>query len=159
MKNINYIVALISLIAFTACDFTEVMPKKMVIPTTTKDFAGMVMDPVLGSVVYPLPDVSSDNVVLVEEYIASNIGNSTGKAHFWMKEFYKDDEDDNTWNNCYNALYQMNIVISNTANSTGGTEDEKNRIMAEAKVNRAYYYWALQSAYAPAYDKNSAATD
>ena len=53
----------------------------------------------------------------------------------------------------------MNVVIENIMGSKGGTPEDKNRIMTEAKVNRAYYYWMLVNLYGKAYDSNTAGTD
>ena len=53
----------------------------------------------------------------------------------------------------------MNVVIDNIMEATEGTTEEKQALTTEAKVQRAYMFWYLQSLYAKAYDPATAATD
>lgn len=140
----------------SACsDFTETTPKGKVIPTTTDDFKGMVVDVTNSSAAYPLANICSDDV-----FSATQNGNTTtGKAYYWMEDFYKANEGDNAWNDVYSMIYKMNVVVDKVMDSTEGTEAEKMEVLAEAKVWRAYYYWYLQSLYAKDYSEADAATD
>lgn len=140
----------------TACDdFTDTTPKGKVIPETTEDFALMLNDPAHSSIAYPLMNYSCDDVVSNDE----SENSATGKAYYWMEDFYKANENDDNWNEAYNHVYTMNVVINNLPSSTEGTQAEKDAAMAEAKLWRAFYYWHLQSLYAPAYNAATAATD
>lgn len=160
MKQIKYIALLLFAVSFAACsDFMDTTPKGKVIPKTMDDFGGMTLDPVLATTAYTLPDVSCDNVVMAEEYLSGSLTSPNSKAYFWQKEFYKDSEDDATWNDLYANIYKMNVVIENIMGSEGGTPEGKSRIMSEAKINRAYYYWMLVNLYGKAYDPKTAETD
>ncbi len=160
MKLTKYITALALLLFITSCDkFLDVVPKGKVIPKTTDDYDGMVKDPAHSSAVYPLPDISADSFEMPASSLNSAINSSSGKAYFWMPTFYKDEEDDSGWNNPYKVIYTMNVVIANVMDSKDGTLETKRRVMAEAKVNRAYYHWIILSQYAPAYDKATATKD
>lgn len=71
------------------------------------------------------------------------MSNATNKAYFWLESFYLDSEDDQNWNDTYNHLFTINVVLENIEGATGGTEEERRRIAAEAKIFRAYNYWYL----------------
>lgn len=152
----KYIITACAAAAMTACsDFTETTPKGKVIPTTTDDYKGMVVDVVNSSAAYPLSNLCSDDV------FSSDMNGATvnGKAYYWMENFYKANEADNAWNDVYSMIYKMNVVINNVMSSAEGTESEKRGVLAEAKVWRAYYYWYLQSLYAKDYNETTAAAD
>lgn len=156
MKYYKLISGMALALAMTACsDFTETTPKGKVIPTTTEDFKEMIMDVSNSSTAYPLANVCSDDVYSDDQ----NGITTTGKAYYWMENFYKDNESDEAWNDTYKQIYVMNVVINNVMSSTEGTDAEKKAVLAEAKVWRAYYYWYLQSLYAKDYDENTASTD
>lgn len=137
-------VAATALLAVSCDDFIDTVPKGKVIPTTVEDFKGIVIDVTASSVAYPMANVCSDDVF----YTSPNPNTSTGKAYFWMEDFYKENEKDNAWNTTYEWMYKMNVVIDNIMGATEGTPEEKKAIMAEAKCWRAYYNWYLQSLYA-----------
>ena len=156
MKYYKIITSMALALTMTACsDFTETTPKGKVIPTTTEDFKEMALDVSNSSTAYPLANVCSDDVYSEDQ----NGISSTGKAYYWMENFYKDNENDETWNDTYKQIYVMNVVINNVMSSTEGTDAEKKTILAEAKVWRAYYYWYLQSLYAKDYNESTASTD
>lgn len=92
-----------------------------------------------------------------EDQLASSFMTSTGKAYLWQDEFFTKTEDDQIWNDAYSVIYTCNLVLERTDGSTGGSETDKKRVKAEARFNRAYYYWWLHSCYAKAYDPSTAA--
>jgi hypothetical protein len=156
MKKILSTIIFLTCTFLTSCsDFTDTTPKGMVIPTTTSDYKGMLIDVTASSVAYPLANVCSDNVFSKD----LPAGSSTWNAYYWLENFFKDNERDEAWNATYSKIYTMNVVIQNMMGSTEGTEAEKKALLAEAKLWRAYYYWYLQSLYAPAYDAKTANTD
>ncbi len=160
MNKIKYIVLALSIVGLSSCgDFMDTTPKGMVIPKTVEDFAGLTRDILATYSADPLTEYSCDNFMMPEEYISSYISNSNGKAYFWQKDFFREDEDDKSWNTLYNNIYRMNVVIDNIMEATDGTQDDKNRIITEAKVNRAYNHWMLVNMYAKAYDANTASSD
>ncbi|EFA44466.1 SusD family protein [Hallella bergensis DSM 17361] len=152
----KYIVMLTIAAAMTACsDFTEIIPKGKVIPTTTEDYREMTIDVANSSTGFPIANVSCDDVFSTDQ----NGVSATSKAYFWLEDFYKVNENDDAWNKTYAHIYVMNVVIGNVMASTEGTTSEKQAILTEAKVWRAYYYWYLQSLYAKDYNEATAATD
>lgn len=160
MKYIRFIAITLSLTTLFSCgDFMDTTPKGIVIPKTVEDFAGLTRDVIVATSAYPLADFSSDNLIMPVEFVSSSINSATGKAHFWHKDFYRVDEDDSSWNKLYNNIYRMNVVIENIMAATEGTNEDKLRVLAEAKVNRAYSYWMLVNMYAKAYDPATASSD
>lgn len=156
MKKIRIIFLLFVVVLLQACDsFTDTVPKGKVIPTTVSDYKGMIIDVISSSVAYPLANVCSDNVYSADQKEST----TTGRAYYWLENFYRDNEGDNAWNATYAQMYKMNVVAQNIMGATEGTEEEKKAILAEAKCWRAYYNWYLQSLYAVTYQANTAATD
>lgn len=158
MKKI-YNIAL-AVILLCGCDsFLDVTPKKMLIPEKVQDFDEMIGDSRNIGGAYPLAEVCADHVFMTEERLTGNMLSAQGKAYTWQEEFYRDEEDDATWNNAYQIIYTCNLVLQETPGAGEGSDADKARVMAEAKVNRAFYYWFLHFCYAPAYDPETASTD
>ena len=159
MKHITKYFALAgALMLFSSCnDFLATLPKGKVIPTTVEDFGNLMKDMTLSTAYDGLPYYCSDDVLIPNRSI--NMSNATNKAYFWLESFYLDSEDDQNWNDTYNHLFTINVVLENIEGATGGTEEERRRIAAEAKIFRAYNYWYLQSLYGPAYNAATASTD
>lgn len=159
MKKI-YIYMMMLMGSLSACDdFLDVTPKGKLLPKTTQDFDEMMADPLHSSSVYPLMEMCGDNVLMTEARIKSSAKTSSGKAYLWQADFFTDEEDDKIWGDAYKAIYTFNLVLQEIDGSTEGTDADKKRVKAEAKINRAYYYWLLHSCYAKAYDEKTAATD
>lgn len=159
MKKIYCIVVLVVALLCGCDSFLDVTPKGMLIPEKVQDFDELMGDPVNVSGAYALVDMCSDNVVIPDDYLTYYITTDKGKAYTWQKEFYKAEEDDMTWNGAYEIIYTCNLVMQETPGATGGSDAYKAQVMAEAKINRAYYYWFLHSCYAPAYDPETASVD
>ena len=158
MKKIYSIV--LAVILLYGCDsFLDVTPKEKLLPEKVQDFEELIGDSHNIGGAYPLADICSDLIFMTEERLTGNIMSDQGKAYTWQEEFYRDEEDDATWNNAYEIIYTCNLVLQETPGATGGSDADKARVMAEARVNRAYYYWYLHSCYAPAYDPETAGTD
>lgn len=156
IKNFFFLIGTIAL--FSSCsDFLDTLPKGKVIPTTVEDYGNLMKDMTLSNGYDALPYYCSDDLMIPNRAI--NLTNASNKAYFWMEAFYLDSEDDSNWNQTYNHLFTVNVVLENIGSATGGTETDRRRIAAEAKIFRAYYYWYLQSLYGPAYNAATAATD
>lgn len=152
------ILALSALTTLSACDnFLETVPKGVVIPTTVEDFGNIMKDISLSTSYDATPYFCSDDVFIPDERI--NLSSAEHKAYYWMENFYKVDENDMVWNSAYHNLYNVNVVIQNIMGATEGTDADKNRIMSEAKILRAYYYWYLQSLYGRAYNESTASKE
>lgn len=149
------LITMLVVLLASCSDFTETTPKGKVIPSTTDDFKGMVIDLVNASTAYPLANMCCDDVYSDDIKTTS----SQGKAYCWMEDFFLSNEEDYGWNDTYKRIYVMNTAIDNLPSSTGGTESEKAELLAEAKFWRAYLYWLLQSLYAKDYNAETASAD
>ena len=159
MKKIFVYMFFLATVLYSCDDYLDVTPKGKLLPVSTQDFSEMMGDPSLPSEAYPLIDVMSDNCYMEDDRLASSFMNSSGKAYLWQDDFFTKTEDDPIWNDAYGAIYTCNLVAERIDGATGGTDVDKKRVKAEARFNRAYYYWWLHSCYAKAYDPETASED
>ncbi|HEY0272296.1 MAG TPA: RagB/SusD family nutrient uptake outer membrane protein [Chitinophaga sp.] len=80
-------------------------------------------------------------------------------AYRFLPDIYLESESDPDWDAMYNQIYTCNIVIGQVMNATGGTLPEKQKLLAEARVHRAFAYFTLVNLYAKQYTPASAGTD
>ncbi len=73
--------------------------------------------------------------------------------------FTEDFESDPDWESLYNQIYVTNLVILQVMDAKNGTQQEKEQLLAEARVHRAYAYLTLVNLYAKHYTASTAATD
>lgn len=116
MKHITKYFALAgALMLFSSCnDFLDTLPKGKVIPTTVEDFGNLMKDMTLSTAYDGLPYYCSDDVLIPNRSI--NMSNATNKAYFWLESFYLDSEDDQNWNDTYNHLFTINVVLPQIRN-------------------------------------------
>jgi hypothetical protein len=141
-------------LGLSACDFLDTEPKGIAIPTTTEDYGNLMKDVSLSTTINEFPTYSCDDVVF-----PADLSETTSNVYFWKENFFRLEESDENWNDIYSHIYTVNVVIQNVMSSTEGTSADKQRVLAEAKLFRAYYFWILQSLYGPAYDVKTASTD
>lgn len=160
MKKIYCIIVLV-VASLCGCDsFLDVTPKGKLIPGKVQDFDELMGDPLNAGNAHSLVEMCSDNVVIPDDYLSYYMTTANGKAYTWQEDFYEPEEDDMTWNSAYEIIYTCNLVLREVPGLNDGSSDAyKAQVMAEAKMNRAYYYWFLHSCYAPAYDPETASTD
>lgn len=65
-------------------------------------------------------------------------------------------ETDNRYDNIYQWIYYSNVVISKASTATGD-EATRKRIIAEAKIKRAFFHYMAVNIYASQYDESTAA--
>ena len=158
MKKIYNIV--LTVILLCGCDsFLDVTPKGKLIPSKVQDFDELMGDPLNAGNAYSLMELCSDNVIIQDDYLTNYMLSDNGKAYTWQEEFYRAEEDDMTWNGAYEIIYTCNLLLREVPGMNDGSDAYKAQVMAEAKVNRAFYYWFLHSCYAPAYDPETASVD
>ena len=150
----------LAIILLCGCDsFLDVTPKGKLLPEKVQDFDEMIGDSRNPSSINPLAEMCGDNLYMTEERLTGKMMSEQGKAYTWQEEFYLPEEDDATWNSAYEIIYTCNLVLQETPKAKEGSDADRARVMAEARVNRAFYYWYLHSCYAPAYAPETAAAD
>lgn len=152
--------------SLTSCnDFLEIPPKGKTIPENTEDYAKLLA---LSSMV----KTTSDNAVLMTDdvyiYYIDTSWMTFGyfysfaydkNLYTFNDEIYKESDTDALWTYSYRRINTYNIVANNVADSKNGTKAEKNVLMGEALVGRAYEYLQLINTYAKTYDALTASTD
>lgn len=63
------------------------------------------------------------------------------------------------WSNQYAAIYYFNAVINGIGNAAGGTTQQKNALLGEALLGRAFEYLYLANEYGRVYDSVTANSD
>src|SRR5690606_11756264 len=69
----------------------------------------------------------------------------------FAEHIYQDFESDPDWEALYRQVYLANLVVGEVMNSKDGTEEEKRRLLAEARVHRAHAFLVLVNLYAKHY--------
>lgn len=162
--------------------FLDVEPKGKAIPTDYAHFNGLLNNPYLGGLQH-LKFTATSNAETGEiSYSFSILGDV--EAPFYMADdvqanpatfnnfsrvqqnFYKWADDvylpeDNApeWGAFYSQNYVYNLVIQGTMESRGGTDREKNMLVAEARAVRAYLHFYAAQLFAAPYQEATAATD
>jgi hypothetical protein len=112
-----------------------------------------------------LPDIVADDVTIADSAQQASLAASSSYLYFvnlytWQPAVYTiAGATDPEWDRMYKTVSTCNVIITETPASTGGTDAEKNELIAEAKVHRAYTYLTLVNMYAKPYDAASASTD
>jgi len=159
-----YILLLI-LAVFSSCsDWLDIKPKGKIIPVRVEDYR-LLMDQSqsrgsssgfvesYGNVLY-----STDDVSISDEGFDNNYGLTKQSIYTWAEKFYLDEEEDGVWSSLYSQIYVCNVVITEVL-ETEGDEDEKKKLYAEAKIQRAYAYFLLTNIYGKHYNEETADTD
>ena len=157
MKKINIIYyTVISLLVFSSCrDYVEIEPESNSRELKyTSDFRALAntYSNVESGWSYPL--ISSDDVDFDDSY-QYTVSDIIGRMYTWSNYFFVEDNQDSDWSGLYKAIYNCNVIIDGVMDSKDGTVAEKEEIMAEAKVNRAFAYLCLVNMYAPHYSSDS----
>jgi hypothetical protein len=168
MKNI-YII-LISIIPFISCnrdEFLDIQPVGKIMPSKTKDFrllldfysntSGGGVNPPFGDS-YIIDELLSDDYN-ISDNLSKQFSKSRINAYTWADDIFAPDQEDSDWATLYGQIYTCNYIIEEVMNSTGGTEQNKRQLLAEAKVHRAYAYFALVNLYGLQYNQATSSTD
>lgn len=163
MKNIFLFSRLVLCILFigvlVSCkkSFLEIVPKGSQVAETTNDYDLLMSDPHFAnidcSVIIPL----GDEVAAVTPYF-TNAELRTQRLFRWDAVIYEPEEDAPELG-IMQTIYSYNKIINEVMGSSGGTEQQKKEIQAEAKAGRAWTYFLLINYYGKPYNEVTAATD
>jgi starch-binding outer membrane protein, SusD/RagB family len=168
MNKILYTILLIaSLGIIQGCgDYLDNPPKGMTIPSKYEDYEKLLNHGSFISASNGALEYLTDNVHLINEdqtassYIYINKSNNLKNMYsFAPGQIEVSGSSDYTWNGAYDRLFTLNTIINNVMSSTGGTEQKKLQVKAEALFARAFEYFNLVNTYGVQYDKGTAATD
>lgn len=81
-------------------------------------------------------------------------------VYTWQEQFSNDPKSTPVfWSTLYKAIYYYNTVLLGVDDATGGTDELKKSIKAEALLGRAFNYLYLVNLYGKSYNPSTAATD
>lgn len=173
-KNLTILISAVFVLLLSSCEkFLDVKPKGKEVLETTDHYNGLLNNVTIlsinnfrvtetGSIMMlgtaHLPLFMSDDVFTTPQ----NFGSRTPyeiNAYKWQDKIYEENEDPNEWGAMYVPIYIYNLVINGVMESSGGTEERKREIQAEARVNRAFNYLFLLNQFAKPYNKATASQD
>ena len=157
MKRIIYIIILAFL--FGSCEkFVDILPKGKNIPSTVDDLAKILNENNnIGGGGMNWFYMSSD--VLLLDYQLKSSDATDLNAYMWAPYQFTKMEKDPDWAQHYMIIYYANYVIEHIKTAPDGMDFNREETYARALLHRAYSYWYMVNAYAPFYNKATAATD
>jgi hypothetical protein len=153
------------LIGLASCKkYLDIVPKGKIIPKKTDDYRLLLSQiSARGSSIGFVSSFSNDLLmgddIEVNAFSASFYKASDQNILMFAEHIYQDFESDPDWEALYNQVYVANLVVKEVMDSEGGSDAEKNKLLAEAKVHRAYAFLILVNLYAKQYTAGSATTD
>lgn len=157
----SYIATLFMVSALVSCrKFVEVEQPNQREFRYTSDYQRIMSNRTIFERTSSMPMISSDDIDLNANPSQQNLLSSgTDSMYIWASAYYNVDQSDAAWDQLWNSIYNTNLVINGVMGSEEGTELQKNTVMAEAKVQRAYTYLTLVNLYASPYSPASASAD
>lgn len=128
-------------------------------PHLVADFEQILNNASLASPNYLIADIMSDDVMLTDNFLSTHSSSFYIKAYQWWPTTWDNAEIDPMYNNAYQMILQCNIILSRLSSAPDGTPAQKNVISAQAKINRAYYYFQLANLYGKGYNPATAGQD
>ena len=166
MKNYSfyYIPLLLLCFTITSCkkDFLNVVPKTKQIATITNDYHLIMNSPRLYAQTYAggwqMPALMGDDIAAEATFY--NSAQAASQAAFtWADNIYPPESisfDIRSW---LANMYTVNKVINEVMQSTGGTEQQKMAIQAEAYAERAFLNFQFVNFFGKPYVESTAGTD
>lgn len=139
--------------------YVEIPPQNTKVLETTTDYQQLLYYGTLFDPSYYYPVFSGDDAGSDDTKWQTPLNLIAASAYTWADRFYGQTQEDADWDKLYQQMYTCNTVISGVMKSEGGTDAQKQGIMASALVQRAYIYYTLVNLYAKQYDTGTAATD
>jgi tetratricopeptide (TPR) repeat protein len=159
---ITYIYCLITLLAGSGCKkFLDIKPPTNVNtnPHMIAELEQILNNVDLASPDYLVVDLMSDDVMLPDNLLNVYSGDFYIKAYQWWPTIWDSAESDPMYNRAYQMILQCNVILDRLPSAPDGSPAQKSTISAQAKINRAYYYFQLANLYGKGYNAATAAQD
>ncbi len=102
----------------------------------------------------------SDNIYFHPDSVARMASDySLRNAYLWNEPIWNNNDTDDLYRALYRNIAQANLVINYLDFALDGTAEGKRRLIAKAKIHRAYAYFILVNLYAPQYNAAGAESD
>lgn len=167
-------ISILVLLVFSGCKkYLDLKPKGVDIATTVEHYNGLFNNISLGS--YNTNTVNEDGSFMLgapanmaavmgdEVIIAAPFSNvlevRTQNAYKWLADIYQPTEDAPEWASFYLANYTYNVIAGGIKEASGGTEQQKKELLAEARTCRALMHFMVLNYFSKPYNSATAATD
>lgn len=146
----------------SSCDqYLDIKPKGSTLLTTTTDYDQWLNDPDLGVAVsspYCNLNLLGDNIDIPN--ITNPPTTTAQMVYIWSQQFSLVlNVSPEFWGFQYANINKFNTVLAGVDQATGGTNNQRRSLKAEALLGRAYEYFYLVNEYGNEYDSATAATD
>ncbi len=166
MKNIMkktifqcFVPALLFTLVLVSCDkYLDVEPKGVQVLTTVTDYDQWLNSMVLETSLIEELNMLADNVD--NPWFSDLPEYPEERIYTWQSQFSEElTATPLIWADHYKCIYYFNTVLQEIDEATGGTEEEKASLKAEALLGRAFEYLYLVNLYGKVYDANTANED
>lgn len=160
--------ALLVALGCSSCDnFLSIRPKDALYPKTLTDYENLLNYPELMKTGATFPSFMTDDAFLLNDPGFLGDAPSLPMVEHSTQILYKlshgnvfsDAEEDYYWTSTYMNIDYYNTVIDFAPDATEATEEDRARVIAEAKASRALEYLNLVNCYSPQYDPKTATAD
>lgn len=128
-------------------------------PHLIKDFEQIMNNQDLASPNYLTADMMNDDIMLSDKLLSTQSTSAYIKAYRGWPAVWDATEIDIMYTTTYQLILQCNIVVDRINAAPDGTRAQKNIVLAQAKINRAYYYFQLANLYGAGYNAATASQD
>ncbi len=163
MKKFKIIYLFVILIAFAACDRDELLdiaPYGKIIPETVDDYRFLLNERSDKVATYNMDGYLSDNIKVPEGTYTDYLTSYSSRYYHaltWDEIFGQEQEEDDNYNQLYEDVLNSNVLIEEIETAEGDPA-EKDKMIAELKVHRAFAYFSLVNLYSTQYVESTAAT-
>lgn len=162
MKTLLFKIKILS-IASLLClscsnDFLEITPKGKLIAKSVADYDLLLSNLDLLNMNTDAQVLLGDDVSAIEPFF-SGASLRTQRLFRWDDIIYEPDEDAVEMSVPMNNIYLYNKIITEIEQATGGTEAQKEAILAEARAGRAWTYQLLINYFGKPYNPATAGND
>jgi len=165
-KHIILSIALISVLTACKKSWLEIVPQGQLVAETTDDYDKLMNDPTLyiysSTGGYQEAILMGDEVAAEGTFFASLNTSDIYRARYfqWADSIFPaSDATSFTLRNYTSQMYELNKIIAEVMPSTGGSDEQKKAIRAEAQATRAFTIFNLANYYCKPYNAATAATD
>ncbi len=163
MNKFKIIYLFVVLMAFAACDRDELLdiaPYGSILPETVEDFRLLLNNrsDMVGS--YLMDTYLSDEINVPDNMYGTYLSSSSSRyydALTWSELFGYETEEDREYTELYNTVLNSNVLIEEITGAVG-SQEKKDKMIAELKVHRAFAYFSLVNLYSTQYVEGTAAS-
>lgn len=138
-------------------DFLDIEPKGYLIAGQVSDYDAMLNSGF--SLGVPCLFMLGDEIAALVTPFEATSSRFEKNAFKWLDDIYLPTDELTDYDRFNNQLYVYNKIINEVMGATGGTDQQKRSIRAEALASRAYIYLMLVNLYAKPYYRSTANTD